>query len=137
MSIAREVTVTGSRKAKAPTRRDLLKRETALPMVSRSEAAGLVPEQAVAGANCDVLAQQVRDIIRSFHSSVASPLASIGLKLELLRTGPAIGPDASAELGRITAGLDDIIDVVRAANRQLRKLEQQILTQEDTSSDPR
>ncbi|MCU0226604.1 MAG: hypothetical protein MUF01_03105 [Bryobacterales bacterium] len=118
-----------SRKRKSSKPRASAKRAK-LPANS-SDAAGLVPQQAIPGAPADDLAHQVRAVIRSFHSSVASPLASIGLQLELLRTDPSVGPDASAELRRITSGLDDIIDVVRASNRQLRRLEQQILSQED------
>ncbi len=94
----------------------------------RAETTVLVPSSVILADDCEIVASQVRAIIRSFHSSVASPLASIGLQLELLRLDGKTNPEASAELNRITRGLDEIIAVVRGANRDLRKLEQQILS---------
>ena len=84
--------------------------------------------------DCLGLATQVAGVIRSFHSQVASPLASIGLQLELLRMNPATGDEARAELARINQRLDVLIDVIRAANRSLRDVEKSIRHDIETTS---
>lgn len=87
--------------------------------------ARLVPD--VSAQQCHLLATEVHNIIRSFHSSVASPLATIGLELELIRLAPETDKAVCAELVRITGNLDEIITVIRDANRKLREVEKRIL----------
>lgn len=81
-------------------------------------------------SGCEALAAQVHDVIRRFHSSVASPLASIGLQLELLRLDPATPPKLSAEIGKIAGELDELIVAIRESNRALRGVEKQIREQQ-------
>ena len=81
-----------------------------------------------------VLASEVSDVIRKFHSHVASPLASIGLQLEVLRMDDSTGDSARVEIDRITRSLDEVIDVIRNASRSLREVEKQIRAHEPSES---
>lgn len=93
-----------------------------------------VPTAESVPLECEMMAVEVQGIIRSFHSSVASPLATIGLELELLRLDSQTSPATGAELARITGSLDAVIAVIRDANRKLRIMEKKIRAHGDSAS---
>lgn len=82
----------------------------------------------------DAVAEQVHDVIRNFHSSVASPLASIGLQLEVLRLDSNTPASISAQLGTINSSLDGVISVIRDANRALRGIERHIRSERPSTT---
>lgn len=66
---------------------------------------------------------RLHKVVRVFHNEVGSPLAAIGLLLEMLRG--QLHPDqaADAELRELSRELDKVVDAVRRTLKELREVE--------------
>jgi hypothetical protein len=83
------------------------------------QSAGIaVPEDRVAECRARLDA-----VIRRFHGEVGSPLAALGLRLELIRGGKGLDPEVEVALDTVSAELGAVIDCVRESVAELRALE--------------
>lgn len=64
-------------------------------------------------------------VIRRFHGEVGSPLAAVGLRLELIRGNPSLDRESAAALDMVSAELAAVIDCVRESVAELRDLERE------------
>lgn len=67
-------------------------------------------------------------VIRRFHGEVGSPLAALGLRLELIRTDKSLDPAVAMALESASADLALVIDCVRESVAELRALGRDSLT---------
>jgi signal transduction histidine kinase len=66
---------------------------------------------------------RLRAVIRRFHGEVGSPLAALGLRLELVRGTKGLDPKVEEVLDSVQAELSKVIDCVRESVAELRSLE--------------
>ena len=66
----------------------------------------------------------LQHVIRRFHSEVGSPLAAMGLQLEMVRLSGSCDQKTVETLEEIGKGLGAVIDTVRESIKELRELEQ-------------
>ncbi|MCZ2152516.1 MAG: histidine kinase [Bryobacterales bacterium] len=67
--------------------------------------------------------ERLHNVVGVFHNEVGSPLAAIGLRLEMLRGRLRTDSAADAELQDMSRELDKVVDAVRRSLKELRKLE--------------
>lgn len=66
---------------------------------------------------------RLRSVIRRFHGEVGSPLAAVGLRLEVVRGAKGLDPKVAEVLDSVQAELSKVIDCVRESVAELRSLE--------------
>lgn len=77
-------------------------------------------ERTATAAACQARLQAV---IRRFHGEVGSPLAAVGLRLEVVRGAKGLDPKVAEVLDSVQAELSKVIDCVRESVAELRSLE--------------
>jgi hypothetical protein len=92
---------------------------------------GLPPREALSSSSSTDSADRIYEVIQDVHTNVASPLASLGLQLELLRLNPNITPEVAQQLGEMIRSLDAMITVLRTRSRDLRDVERQLRGRKD------
>jgi hypothetical protein len=80
--------------------------------------AGAAPEETL--SNCRA---RLEAVIRRFHGEVGSPLAAVGLRLEMIRGDASLNPEVVVALDTVSADLAAVIDCVRESVAELRALD--------------